>query len=177
MDTARFSALSSALCAACLAVSRSARASVFVDVLTRVRRGDDAVSSARAVCSRTRSGAWPLRRLVPSLPLAPLIIGTFFRDFEYWLRLAPSRRLAHSAAGLLVFCVPVSLLIWTVFRRIVCPGLLRLVRCRYYQTARPFLPAHRRAAISPPAEEDGIVLCGPDVLVCGTVPDRQYLTS
>ena len=56
--------------------------------------------------------ALPLSRVAPALPLAPLVIGTLSPDFEYLLRLAPTGRFAHSLLGLVVFCVPVSLLAW-----------------------------------------------------------------
>ena len=71
--------------------------------------------------------ALPLSRVAPALPLAPLVIGTLSPDFEYLLRLAPTGRFAHSLLGLVVFCVPVSLLAWGVWRAIVRPAFVRLL--------------------------------------------------
>src|SRR6185295_14718341 len=71
--------------------------------------------------------ALPLSRAAPALPLAPLVIGTLSPDFEYLLRLSPTGRFAHSVVGLVVFCVPVSLLAWGMWRAIVCPALVCLL--------------------------------------------------
>ncbi|HEV2734330.1 MAG TPA: DUF4184 family protein [Longimicrobiaceae bacterium] len=68
-----------------------------------------------------------LRRLSSRLPLAPLVIGTLSPDFEYLLRLAPRGRLAHSPAGLILFCLPASLVVWVAYRAWVRPALLDLL--------------------------------------------------
>jgi hypothetical protein len=68
-----------------------------------------------------------LRRLSSRLPLAPLVIGTLSPDFEYLLRLAPRGRLAHSPAGLILFCLPASLVVWIAYRAWVRPALLDLL--------------------------------------------------
>ena len=60
------------------------------------------------------------------LPLSALIIGTMSPDYEYLLTLAPITRVAHTPRGLALFCVPVSLAVWFVFRRLVRPALLDL---------------------------------------------------
>jgi hypothetical protein len=71
--------------------------------------------------------ALPLSRAAPALPLAPLVIGTLSPDFEYLLWLSPTGRFAHSLVGLVVFCVPVSLLVWGMWRAIVHPAFERLL--------------------------------------------------
>ena len=71
--------------------------------------------------------ALPLSRVAPALPLAPLVIGTLSPDFEYLLRLSPTGRFAHSLIGLVLFCVPVSLLAWGMWRAIVRPAFVRLL--------------------------------------------------
>ena len=71
--------------------------------------------------------ALPLSRAAPALPLAPLVIGTLSPDFEYLLWLSPTGRFAHSLVGLVVFCVPVSLLAWGMWRAIVRPAFVRLL--------------------------------------------------
>ena len=73
------------------------------------------------------AAAWPLRKALPSLPLSAVIIGTLSPDFEYFLRLAPITRWAHTPLGLGFFCVPVSLVVWFVFRRLIRPALVALL--------------------------------------------------
>ena len=71
--------------------------------------------------------AWPIRRLVPALPLSALIIGALSPDYEYFLRLAPVTRAGHRPEGLIFFCIPVSMTLWVVFRRIVRPAIVELL--------------------------------------------------
>jgi len=71
--------------------------------------------------------ALPLSRAAPALPLAPVVIGTLSPDFEYLLRLSPTGHFAHSLVGLVVFCVPVSLLAWGMWHAIVRPAFVRLL--------------------------------------------------
>src|SRR4051794_37548860 len=58
-------------------------------------------------------------------------------DFEYLLRLAPRGSFGHTPAGLVVFCLPVGLLVWTVYQQLVRPASLTL------------LPAGLRDAVAP----------------------------
>ena len=85
------------------------------------------------------AAAWPVRKLLPALPLSALVIGTLSPDFEYFLELAPISRTGHTPAGLILFCLPVSLLVWVVFRRVARPALVRL------------LPPGLAAAVAPPS--------------------------
>jgi Domain of unknown function (DUF4184) len=71
------------------------------------------------------------------LPLEALILGTMTPDFEYLLRLAPRGSFGHTPLGLLVFCLPVGLLVWTVYQQLVRPASLTL------------LPAGLRDAVAP----------------------------
>ena len=73
------------------------------------------------------AAAWPVRRIFARLPLSALIIGTLSPDFEYFLRLAPVSRWAHTPAGIVLFCIPVSIGVWLVFRRLIRPALLDLL--------------------------------------------------
>lgn len=73
------------------------------------------------------AAAWPLSRLLPVLPLDALILGTLAPDFQYFLELAPRGRFGHSPLGLVVFCVPVGLLTWAIYRRVVRPASLTLL--------------------------------------------------
>jgi hypothetical protein len=73
------------------------------------------------------AAAWPLSRLLPSLPLDALVLGTMVPDFEYFLELAPRGRFGHSPLGLLVFCLPVGLVTWAIYRHVVQPAGLTLL--------------------------------------------------
>jgi len=47
------------------------------------------------------------------------VIGTFAPDFEYFLRLAPDRRLGHTIWGTFVFTLPLALLVLWIFHAFV----------------------------------------------------------
>jgi hypothetical protein len=79
------------------------------------------VTPAHAVAAR------PLHKWLPALPLSALVIGAMSPDYEYFLRLAPITRDAHAPNGLLFFCVPVSIVVWFVFRRLIRPALVELL--------------------------------------------------
>src|SRR4051812_36471590 len=85
------------------------------------------------------AAAWPLHAAWRRLPLAALVIGTLSPDLEYVLRLEPRGKFGHSPAGLVVFCLPVTLLVWYVWRSLVRPSLTPLLP-----------PGLRRAAEAPP---------------------------
>ena len=61
--------------------------------------------------------AWPLSVILRRVPMAALVIGTLSPDFEYLLRLAPRGEFGHSIAGVVLFCVPVSLTVWALFEK------------------------------------------------------------
>jgi hypothetical protein len=73
------------------------------------------------------AAAWPLHRASRRLPLAALVIGTLAPDLEYALRLRPVGKFGHSPAGLVVFCVPVTLLLFWGWRALVRPALTPLL--------------------------------------------------
>lgn len=68
-----------------------------------------------------------LRRASRTLPLAALSLGTMSPDFEYLLRLAPRGRFGHSPEGLLLFCLPLSLVAWLLYLRLIRPALRELL--------------------------------------------------
>jgi hypothetical protein len=80
------------------------------------------------------AAAWPLHRLSARLSTAALVIGTAAPDLEYVLRMAPRGKFGHSAPGLFLFCLPVTLLLWWAWRSAVRPSLV------------PLLPPRIRAA-------------------------------
>jgi hypothetical protein len=84
------------------------------------------------------AAAWPLHAIAKRLPLAALVIGTFAPDLEYLLRLRPAGKFGHSPVGLVVFCVPVTLLVFWGWRALVRPAIA------------PLLPVGLRAALVAP---------------------------
>ncbi len=70
-----------------------------------------------------------LRRIDPRLPFSALVVGTVAPDFEYILRLAPRGSFAHSLPGLLLFCLPVSFVVWLIHDRVVWPATTGLLPC------------------------------------------------
>ena len=73
------------------------------------------------------AAAWPLHAVARRLPLAALVIGTFAPDLEYVLRLRPVGKFGHSPLGLVVFCIPVTLLLFWGWRGLVRPALAPLL--------------------------------------------------
>lgn len=84
------------------------------------------------------AAAWPLHAIGRRLPLAALVIGTFSPDLEYALRLRPVGKFGHSPLGLVVFCVPATLLLFWGWRALVRPALA------------PLLPVGFRRALEAP---------------------------
>jgi hypothetical protein len=84
------------------------------------------------------AAAWPLHRAAKRLPLAALVIGTFAPDLEYVLRLQPVGKFGHSPVGLVVFCIPATLVVFWGWSTLVRPALT------------PLLPAGLRAAAEAP---------------------------
>ena len=75
------------------------------------------VSHAAAVLPLKNSG----------LPLAALMIGSMSPDFAYFLPEPLSRTTTHSLAGIFSFCLPVGLLAWQFFVRILERPTLELL--------------------------------------------------
>jgi len=76
------------------------------------------------------AAAWPIARIAPRLPLAPLVIGTLSPDFEYLVRLAPRSDLSHSLLGVIFFCLPTSLVAWAMFAALIRPALVDVPAAR-----------------------------------------------
>src|SRR3954462_8835891 len=89
------------------------------------------------------AAAWPLHAAWRRLPLAALVIGTLSPDLEYVLRLEPRGKFGHSPAGLVVFCLPVTLLVWYVWRSLVRAALTPLLAPRLPRRCCPPAPAAR----------------------------------
>jgi len=61
--------------------------------------------------------AWPISGILRRAPVAAVVIGTMSPDFEYLLRLAPRGQVGHSLAGVVLVCVPASVVLWLAFER------------------------------------------------------------
>lgn len=60
-------------------------------------------------------------------PLAALMIGAMSPDFAYFAPGDPSRIATHSIAGLFSFCLPVGLVLWLIFVRVLEQPTLALM--------------------------------------------------
>jgi hypothetical protein len=75
-----------------------------------------------------------------------LVIGSMAPDFEYFARVKLVSRIGHTVPGLLLWCVPVTLLCAWVFHRVVKWPAVRLLPARSAARAaafaeRPWMPA------------------------------------
>ncbi|MCU6713201.1 DUF4184 family protein [Paenibacillus sp. J5C_2022] len=69
--------------------------------------------------------AAPLKRLAPGMfSLTGLVLGSMSPDFEYFIALEPYQRIGHTAAGLLLQALPLSLLLAILFHCIVKNALI-----------------------------------------------------
>lgn len=73
------------------------------------------------------AAALPVRRAARVLPLDALVLGAMSPDFEYVLRLAVRGRYWHTPAGLLLACVPATLMAVWLWRALVRPSLVPLL--------------------------------------------------
>jgi hypothetical protein len=73
------------------------------------------------------AAAWPIHRAFRRLPLAALVTGTMAPDLEYVLRMRPYGKFGHTPVGLVAFCLPVTLIVWAVWRAFVRPALTPLL--------------------------------------------------
>jgi hypothetical protein len=70
--------------------------------------------------------ALPLTRLLPSLPIAALAIGSMSPDFEYLYNFVPHGRNWHSPPGLYAVVLPSAIAVWLVWRLLVRPAVMSL---------------------------------------------------
>ncbi|OMF36720.1 hypothetical protein BK133_08735 [Paenibacillus sp. FSL H8-0548] len=71
--------------------------------------------------------AAPLKKIIPSLSLTGLILGSMSPDFEYFVSMQPFRSIGHSVLGLLLLVLPACIAFSLVFHRIVKPALPELL--------------------------------------------------
>lgn len=62
----------------------------------------------------------PLRHT--GLPFSALVVGSIAPDLEYLFHLSPTGHIGHTIPGLLIFCVPVSLVSLLIYHRIWAPA-------------------------------------------------------
>src|SRR5438105_3412238 len=73
--------------------------------------------------------ARPLHRLSGGrLELSGLAVGAMAPDFEYLVHLSPTRTIGHTIPGLFVLCLPTALVALWLWRRLVGPVLVTLLR-------------------------------------------------
>ncbi|HEY0706782.1 MAG TPA: DUF4184 family protein [Polyangia bacterium] len=89
------------------------------------------------------AAAWALVRIF-RLPVAAVVIGAMAPDFLYLLRLRPSGNFGHTLPGIVLFCLPTSLVVWALFTKFVRPWLVSLVPLSREGWARP--PGRRDAS-------------------------------
>jgi len=98
---------------------------------------DGPLQNALPVTPAHAADAWPLSRMLGPLPISGLAIGSMAPDFEYLLRLAVYSRIGHTAAGLVVFAIPLAFIVWLVFSRVVRPSLVELLPPGLARAMRP----------------------------------------
>lgn len=70
--------------------------------------------------------AAPLKRIMPAwLSLTGLILGSMSPDFEYFIALEPYQSIGHTAKGLWLQAVPLSVLFAFLFHKLIKPQLAR----------------------------------------------------
>ncbi|MDQ0059758.1 DUF4184 family protein [Paenibacillus harenae] len=67
--------------------------------------------------------AVPLRRLVPSLSISGLVLGSMAPDMEYFVAMQPYRSIGHSFIGFLAIGLPLSIVIAIAFHCVIAPRL------------------------------------------------------
>lgn len=65
------------------------------------------------------AAALPVNALFRRLPLAAVIIGSMAPDYAFFVPFAPYRSSTHSLAGLFTFCLPVGLVLWFLYVRVM----------------------------------------------------------
>ena len=64
-------------------------------------------------------------------------------DFEYFLRLSPTGGLGRSPLGLVVWCLPASLLVLSVFHAVLKQPLVSLLRAEHQRRLLPLCTPFR----------------------------------
>lgn len=72
---------------------------------------------------------WCARWHPTGVPFSAFVIGSMSPDFEYFLRLRMLSFYSHSALGILIFCIPVGLVIYGLYRGAIAPALYRNLPC------------------------------------------------
>lgn len=69
--------------------------------------------------------------------LSALIVGSLIPDVEYFLRLAPVSLISHSWLGLPLFCLPVGLIVFWLWHRVLKRPLIELLPVTHFQRLLP----------------------------------------
>ncbi len=89
------------------------------------------------------AAAWPVRALSGDrLVTSALVVGSMSPDFEYLVHLSTRRTIGHDLVGVLVLCLPASLLVLLVVHHLVQQPVLQLAHPAWGRLAgaadRPF---------------------------------------
>ncbi|MFC4775304.1 DUF4184 family protein [Paenibacillus sp. GCM10023252] len=69
----------------------------------------------------------PLRRIVPSLSVTGLVLGSMAPDMEYFVALQSNKTIGHSLPGFLLLGIPLCLSLGYAFHRVMKPALPALL--------------------------------------------------
>ena len=78
-----------------------------------------------------------------------LVIGSMAPDFNYYIPFTPDKGFTHSIPGILLFCIPISLIVLLLFHKFLKDPLISLLpenhrqRLLNYSTGFTFLPKQR----------------------------------
>ena len=85
------------------------------------------------------------------ISMTGLIVGSLMPDFEYFLRLKVQSDYSHTIAGLFLFDLPVGLVNYFIFQKIVRKSLFdnlpRVIRSRVLQVPRTSLTPNSKNSI------------------------------
>jgi hypothetical protein len=71
--------------------------------------------------------AAPLKKVIPSLSLTGLILGSMAPDIEYFIAMQPFRSIGHSIPGFFLLVLPICLAFAFAFHRIIKPEIPELL--------------------------------------------------
>ncbi|MGH9035632.1 MAG: DUF4184 family protein, partial [Acidimicrobiia bacterium] len=95
------------------------------------------------------AAAVPLWRLSRHrLVASALVVGAMAPDFEYLVHLSARRTIGHTLPGLVVLCLPLSLVALLLWHRVIVPAWAPLVLGRAAPPPIPFWPWPRLAVVA-----------------------------
>lgn len=71
--------------------------------------------------------AVPLKKVIPSLSVTGLVLGSMAPDIEYFIAMQPLRTIGHSLEGFFLITLPACIAFAYAFHRVIKPGLPNLL--------------------------------------------------